>query len=268
MKPFLRWAGGKNWFLKEIENFIPQTIENYYEPFLGGGSVFLYLKSKGLLNNKCYLSDSNADLINTYKTIKKNLPELLLALKEFQNTEDYYYSIRNKSFDNNIENAAKFIFLNRTSFNGIYRVNKNGIYNVPYGKRNLKEIIDEDNLFKISKNLKKCYFSVGDFKKIKSKIRENDFVFFDPPYTVAHENNGFIHYNQSLFSWENQIQLANLIDEINLMNANYLVTNAAHKSIYELYELKGNLITLSRSSTIGGLGAKRANYNEIILKNY
>lgn len=268
MKPFLRWAGGKNWLIKELDNLLPPKIENYFEPFLGGGSVFLFLKSKGLVSKKLYLSDSNRDLINAYKVVKNNLPCLILAINEFSNTEQSYYSIRDKHFDNDVQNAAKFIYLNRTSFNGIYRVNKKGIYNVPYGRRKLREIIEEDVLFEISNNLKGCYFSVGDFKKIRNKVMENDFIFFDPPYTLAHENNGFIHYNQSLFSWKNQVQLAKLTSEITRRNAHFLLTNAAHSSIYNLYSKCGNINTLSRPSTIGGKGAKRTNYNEIALKNY
>lgn len=268
MKPFLRWAGGKNWLIKDLQAHLPDIIENYYEPFLGGGSVFFHLKSNNLINKKCYLSDTNEDLINTYRILKNNIKELLFVLNSFQNSEEFYYSLRNKVFDNNIENAAKFLYLNRTSFNGIYRVNRQGIYNVPFGKRNLKVLIDEDNLFEISNNLKGCYFSVRDFKKVKTKIAKDDFVFFDPPYTVAHENNGFIHYNQSLFSWKNQEQLAKLIDIITQKDAKIIITNAAHKSIYDLYLNKGNLITLSRASNIGGTGAKRTKYNEFLLKNY
>lgn len=268
MKPFLRWAGGKNWLLKNIDKHLPQEIENYYEPFLGGGSVFFHLKSNNLIKNKSYLSDTNADLINTYRTIKNNVEELISVLKDFENNEEFYYKIRQKIFDNEIENAAKFLYLNKTSFNGIYRVNSKGEYNVPYGKRNLKDLIEIENLFEVSNALKNTYFSIKDFKKIKKSIKEGDFIFFDPPYTVAHENNGFIHYNQSLFAWKNQIQLSNLLDEIKEKNANFLITNAAHRSIYDLYENKGNLLTLSRSSTIGGKGAARTKYNEILLKNY
>src|SRR5690554_116808 len=140
IKPFLRWAGGKNWFRKHIENFVPNQFENYYEPFLGGGSIFFYLKSKGLIKNKAYLSDSNKDLINTYRVIKNNLPELINHLSNHEDNEEEYYRMREENFENPIEKASQFIYLNRTSFNGIYRVNLNGKYNVPYGKRELKKI--------------------------------------------------------------------------------------------------------------------------------
>lgn len=268
VKPFLRWAGGKTWLTKYIENFIPNDFENYYEPFVGGGSMFLYLKSKGLIKKKAYLSDTNDELINSYKVIKKYPLELVTKLLKFKNDEKEYYQLRDKLFDNDLDKAARFIYLNKTSFNGIYRVNRQGVYNVPFGYRKTKDIFEVDNIINISKLFKNTFFGAQDFKKSCARIKKGDFIFLDPPYTVAHENNGFIHYNQSLFSWDNQMQLASLIDEINAKEAYYLVTNAAHKSIYDLYKDKGSLTTLSRASTIGGIGAQRTKYNEILLKNY
>ncbi|WP_281989858.1 DNA adenine methylase [Aquimarina aggregata] len=266
IKPFLRWAGGKNWLRKHIENFIPNQFENYYEPFLGGGSIFFYLKSKGLIKNKAYLSDTNKDLINTYRVIKNNLPELITHLSNHTDNEEEYYRIREEKFENPIEKAAQFIFLNKTSFNGIYRVNLNGKYNVPYGKKNLKNIYNFNHLKQISKILDKTYFSTQDFKVRCRQSNTNDFVFIDPPYTVAHENNGFIKYNQSIFSWKNQIQLAKITEDFENRGIHFLVTNAYHDSIKELYTT-GNQIPLTRSSTIGGKGATRTNYREIIITN-
>lgn len=266
IKPFLRWAGGKNWFRKHIENFVPNQFENYYEPFLGGGSIFFYLKSKGLIKNKAYLSDSNKDLINTYRVIKNNLPELINHLSNHVDNEEEYYRMREENFENPIEKASQFIYLNRTSFNGIYRVNLNGKYNVPYGKRELKKIYDFKHLEEISKILDKTYFSTQDFKDRCRQPNTDDFVFIDPPYTVAHENNGFIQYNQSIFSWKNQIQLAKITEDFENRGVHFLVTNAFHDSIRELYTT-GNQIPISRSSTIGGKGASRTNYREIIITN-
>lgn len=266
IKPFLRWAGGKNWFRKHIENFVPNQFENYYEPFLGGGSIFFYLKSKGLIKNKAYLSDSNKDLINTYRVIKNNLPELISHLSNHVDNEEEYYRMREENFENPIEKASQFIFLNRTSFNGIYRVNLNGKYNVPYGKRELKNIYDFKHLEEISEILDKTYFSTQDFKDRCRLPNTDDFVFIDPPYTVAHENNGFIQYNQSIFSWKNQIQLAKITEDFENRGVHFLVTNAYHDSIRELYTT-GNQIPISRSSTIGGKGASRTNYREIIITN-
>lgn len=266
VKPFLRWAGGKNWYTKFIENKLPEFFNDYYEPFLGGGSIFFYLKSKGLIKNKAFLSDSNPDLINTYLVIKNNIEELFVYLKEHIDTEAEYYRIRNLQTNNSIEMAARFLYLNKTSFNGIYRVNKNGQYNVPYGKRNLVDIYDYDHLREISKLLKNTYISSQDFKVRCKTIKQGDFVFIDPPYTVAHENNGFVQYNQSIFSWNNQIQLSTISKKLNEKGVHFIITNACHDSIKELYKT-GAQTPISRSSTIGGKGAKRTNYNEIIITN-
>lgn len=266
VKPFLRWAGGKNWLTKHIEAYLPGSFDNYFEPFLGGGSIFFYLKSKGLIKNKAYLSDSNKELINTYKVIKSNPKDLILSLKTHIDNEEEYYKMRSMEFDNPIEQAAKFLFLNKTSFNGIYRVNQEGKYNVPYGKRNLKTLYDFEHIIEISELFDKTYFSTSDFKNKCRKVETNDFVFIDPPYTVAHENNGFVQYNQSIFSWKNQIQLSRLSKKLDEKNAHFLITNAYHQSIKEIYT-NGIQIPISRSSTIGGKGAKRSQYKEILITN-
>lgn len=266
VKPFLRWAGGKNWYTKFIEAELPESFNDYYEPFLGGGSVFFYLKSKGLIKKKAFLSDSNADLINTYKVIKNNLEELFIYLREHVDSEDEYYRIRNLQTKNPIEMAARFLYLNKTSFNGIYRVNRNGEYNVPYGRRNLVNLYNYEHLKEVSSLLENTYISCQDFKVRCRSIKTSDLVFIDPPYTVAHENNGFVQYNQSIFSWNNQIQLSKISRKINEKGAFFIITNACHDSIKELYKT-GMQTQIARSSTIGGKGAKRANYNEIIITN-
>lgn len=266
VKPFLRWAGGKTWLTKHISNFIPNDFNNYFEPFIGGGAIFLHLKSNGYIKNKAYLSDTNPELINAYRVIKSNPEDLIKILQTLKNTEEDYYRIRRELFDNNLEKAAKFIYLNKTSYNGIYRVNSNGEYNVPYGHRQSKNLFEFDNILRVSELFKGVFFSVSDFKKKCLQSKTNDFVFLDPPYTVAHENNGFIQYNQSLFSWENQIELSQIIDVLNHRNTNFVLTNALHESIDNLYQV-GNKCTMSRASNIGGRGAKRTNYNEIIISN-
>lgn len=266
VKPFLRWAGGKNWYTKHIENQLPSQFNDYYEPFLGGGSIYFYLKSRGYIKNKSYLSDSNSDLITTYKVIKNNLRELIMILDTHFDSEEEYYRMRNLTPEDPIEVAAKFLYLNKTSFNGIYRVNKNGDYNVPYGRRGLTLLYDYEHLKSISKLLDKTYFSCQDFKQRCKTVKRNDLVFIDPPYTVAHENNGFIQYNQSIFSWNNQIQLSEISQRFDEVGAHFIITNACHDSIKELY-ITGEQTPISRSSTIGGKGAKRTNYNEIIITN-
>ncbi len=266
LRPFLRWAGGKNWFTKKIEHYLPCDFNNYYEPFLGGGAVFFYLKSKGFIKNKAYLSDSNADLINSYRVLKDKKKSLFSLLKKQVDNEDEYYRIRSEEYLDPIERAAQFIYLNKTSFNGIYRVNKSGKYNVPYGKRNLQQLYDFQHLNKVSEALKNTFLSTQDFKDRCKTIKKGDFAFIDPPYTVAHENNGFIHYNQSIFSWENQKQLSLLTSSLDQRGVKFIVTNAYHDCIKEIYVV-GKQERISRASTIGGIGATRAKYNEIIITN-
>lgn len=266
IKPFLRWVGGKSWLTKYIEEFLPSEFNNYYEPFLGGGAIFFYLKSKGFIKNKAYLSDSNGELINAYRVIKSNTSELIKILEKQKDSEDEYYLVRSQIFDNPIENAAKFIYLNRTSFNGIYRVNRQGKYNVPYGKRNLKTMYDFDHFYEISKMLEKTYLSQSDFKNRCRQIGVNDFVFLDPPYTVAHETTGFIQYNQALFSWKNQMQLAKIAQTLDDKNAYFVITNAYHQSIKDMY-INCRQIPVTRYSTVGGVGAKRASYKELLITN-
>jgi len=262
-KPFLRWAGGKRWLSKHIESIPKLEINNYHEPFLGGGSVFFHLENY----KTAYLSDLNSDLINAYNCIKKNPNEIILLLSDYKNTEDEYYKIRKTIFKSNIEEAAKFIYLNKTSFNGIYRVNKEGIFNVPYGFRKNIDLIDKENLLVVSKKLKRTKILHQDFSKIEKNIQKSDLVFLDPPYTVAHENNGFIAYNQKIFSIEDQKKLSLLVEKIKDIGAYYIMTNAKHDAIKEIYKSIDQPIVLSRKSTVGGKGAKREIYNEYIFSN-
>lgn len=267
IKPFLRWAGGKTWLTKEIDNYLPDSFNNYFEPFIGGGSIYINLKSRNIIQNYSYLSDINKDLINAYRIIKKYPKELVEDLEKHRNESDYYYKMRSAIFANPIEQASRFIYLNRTSFNGIYRENMNGIYNVPYGNKHYAELFDTENILELSSLFKKSYFSIGDFKQKLNKIQPRDLVFIDPPYTVAHGNNGFIKYNQKIFSWKDQIRLNEFIGFIKEKGAYFIMTNAYHESILELFSDHGDISVLSRYSVVGGKMAKREKYKEIILSN-
>lgn len=267
VKPILRWAGGKSWLLKDIDKFLPLKFNNYYEPFLGGGALFIHLKCSNRIKQKAFLSDQNHNLINTYKVIKNKPNPLIEVLKEFKNNKDFYYYIREQKYTNKIQLAAQFIFLNRTSFNGIYRVNLKGEYNVPFGFKSYKTLFDYDNLLKLSQIFNNTLFDSCDFEKILEDVKKGDLVFLDPPYTVAHENNGFIKYNQKIFTWEDQIRLANFIQKLKLKKALFIMTNAAHPSVGNLFKGIGKRQTLKRYSVVGGKGAKRQEINEYIFTN-
>lgn len=263
VKPFLRWAGGKNWLVKHLNKIIGNIqFENYHEPFLGGGAIFFALEP----SKQSYLSDLNEELIDTYLALKTDPKRVIEALKVYENTEDFYYRIRDRESTEPAEKAARFIYLNQTSFNGIYRVNQQGKYNVPYGYRS-KPFLEECKILEASESLRKATITCGDFTSNKQTIQERDLVFLDPPYTVSHNNNGFIKYNQKLFSIDDQKRLSKFIDEIKAQGAYYILTNAAHPEIGKIFD-KGDLqLELSRASLIGGEKAKRGQTTEYIFTN-
>lgn len=261
-KPFLRWAGGKTWLVKYLHTLLPSHFNNYHEPFLGGGAIFLSIKPKGI----SYLSDLNNDLIQTYDTLKTNVDDVISYLKQYENSEEFYYRIRDTEYTCKVQNAAKFIYLNQTSFNGIYRVNLKGKYNVPYGYRS-KNFLEEDNLRLVSKSLKNANLFHSDFDILKSNVKEKDLVFIDPPYTVSHNQNGFIKYNQKLFSLDDQYRLSTMVDTIKSRGAYYILTNAAHSTILEIFDKKDKMLELSRANLIGGNNAKRGQTTEYIFTN-
>jgi DNA adenine methylase len=264
MDSFLRWAGGKKWLAKIISDHIPITFSNYHEPFLGGGSVFFSID----IPNEAFLSDINYDLILTFNQIKYNVDNVIPALKEFKNEESEYYRIRKLTLEDNNLRAAQFIYLNKTSFNGIYRVNRQGQYNVPYGYKYGTDFIQEEKLTSASKKLSKSTITCCGFETALTNVKKNDFVFIDPPYTVAHYNNGFIKYNQTLFSLEDQYKLADSLRKITKVGAYFILTNAFHPKIKEIFGGVGDFISLSRPSLIGGKGATRQVIEEYIIKNF
>lgn len=261
-KPFLRWAGGKKWLIKYLPEILNGLQFNkYYEPFLGGGAIFFEINPK-----QAQISDLCVPLIETYQQIQLNPQAVIEALKNFNNTEEDYYNIRGLQLSNPIERAARFIYLNHTSFNGIYRENSRGEYNVPYGFKK-EYLIDEKRICDASFALQGVEIRVQDFESIRESISKGDLVFLDPPYTVSHNDNGFVEYNQKIFKLEDQERLANLIDTIKEKGAFYILTNAAHKKIEEIFEKGDKKLTLSRASTIGGANAKRETIKEFIFTN-
>lgn len=263
-RPFLRWTGSKTWFVKEYcDNLRKLNFNDYHELFLGGGSVFFNIQPK----NQSFLYDLNDELINTYLELRDNPDAVIFALRRFKNSEEEYYKVRAMKCRTNYTKAARFIFLNKTSFNGIYRVNSKGNYNVPYGKREKVDILNLENLLLVSKELKKATIINSDFETSLQSIKKNDLIYIDPPYTVAHENNGFIEYNSKLFSWEDQRRLLELIQTIDEIGAYYILSNAEHYSIRDLYKETGEIFATSRYSKVGGRLKTRGMFNEVIITN-
>ena len=199
---------------------------------MGGGSIFFSLDH----NKKSYLSDANQELITTYIQVRDNASEVIKLLSDFKNTEEDYYRIRDEFVPQTpVEQASRFIYLNQTSYNGLYRVNRNGRYNVPYGFRK-NWTYDSDRILQASIKLKNTRIEAGDFEINKHRIKRHDLVFLDPPYTVSHNHNGFIEYNRNLFSLEDQNRLNEYIDYIKRKDAYYILTNAAHEAIYHIFD--------------------------------
>lgn len=262
--PFLRWTGSKKWFIKnELDIVLPSRFNNYHECFLGSGAVFFSIDP----SKRSYLNDVNSNLIETYMEVRDHLDRVIKTLKTFKNSEEDYYRIRSKKFLRPHTRAAQFIYLNRCSFNGIYRVNSNGGYNVPYGKRINVDIVTEDNLKLVSQRLQNTVIDCSDFNERLDRVNENDLVFIDPPYTVAHENNGFIEYNQKLFSWDDQLRLKQFIEEVVARGAYFILTNASHDSILDLYQNLGKITKVSRHCQVGGRNKTRGNFNELVICN-
>jgi len=266
MTPFLKWAGGKRWFVQQYSHLLPKNYNRYIEPFLGSGSVYFYLKPKRAL-----LGDSNLDLINTYNGIKENWYEIekLLERHQLNHCDDYYYEVRDKEIPNDpIHRAARMIYLNRTCFNGIYRVNLKGKFNVPRGTRNTV-LFKEDNFEATAQLLRNTKIIEDDFENLIKKARKNDFIFADPPYTVRHNNNGFIKYNEKLFSWSDQERLAWSLIKAKLRGAIIISTNANHDSLRDLYKDQGfQFIEISRYSSISANSSSRKNFEELVILSY
>ena len=263
--PFLKWAGGKRWFVKKHLNFLPENFNTYIEPFIGSGAIFFKLQPQHAVIN-----DVNSNLMNVYKTIKLNPTAIVDRLTQHHahHSKEYYYSIINHIFKDPIDQAAQFIYLNRTCFNGIYRVNLKGEFNVPIGTKT-QVLLENDNFLQISECLSKAQILNQDFETVIELAQEGDFIFADPPYTVSHNNNGFIKYNENLFSWDDQIRLYESLKRAHRRKVKILCTNANHKSIHELYKEKYFLKNVvSRFSSISGKNSSRNQYEEIIIRNY
>lgn len=262
--PFLKWAGGKRWLVSAFPELFPHSFNTYIEPFLGSGAVFFHLTPA-----KAILSDTNAELINTYEAIQldwRSIARELRVLHE-NHSQDLYYEIRKKSYKSKSKRAAKFIYLNRTCWNGLYRVNLKGEFNVPIGtKENV--ILGSDNFKEVSKILKNTKLIVSDFQEVIDASNKNDFLFIDPPYTVRHNLNGFVKYNDKLFSWDDQIRLRDTIENAVSRGVKVLLTNANHESVKELYKGIGEMIAVERQSVISGNAANRGKYSELIVKTY
>jgi DNA adenine methylase len=262
LKPFLKWPGGKRWLIHKGKSLLPTKISGrYVEPFLGGGSIFFYLRPAIAL-----LSDINIDLINTYSGVKTDFSRVssILSLHQTNHSKDYYYKIRSEDFKDLFLISARFIYLNRTCFNGIYRVNRNGKFNVPLGNKK-SVLLPDDNWEAWSSALQSAQLLAIDFESVIDQTEKGDFLFVDPPYTIHHNNNGYIQYNEVLFSWEDQLRLADALHRARKRRVKILMTNANHDCIHGLYKSPFKKLTMARFSSVSAKSKGRNSFEELIV---
>lgn len=294
LKPILKWAGGKAQLLDEISNIYPTslgiTIRRYVEPFVGGGAVLFDVLSKYNLE-EVYISDINAELINLYKIVRDQPNDLIFLLNTYQNEywpldeekrKIYYYNkraefntlIANQKSTQGIYSAALFVFLNRTCFNGLYRANKQGLFNVPKGNQKNPLICNEKNILAVSTALKNVNIVCDDYSASKQYIDKNTLVYLDPPYRPLKGRNSFISYTEKEFNDDSQYELSKFIEEINSMGAYIIMSNSDPKNIdhedeffdemYANYDI--NRILAKRR--INRNAEERGYITELLIKNY
>ena len=262
---FLKWAGGKNWFVKYLPTIIPETFhyDRFVDPFVGGGSVFFSLNPPAAL-----LADINSELITTYQAVRDNcnLVKRYLRRHMANHSESYYYQIRESSCKSPSTIAARMIYLNHTCFNGIYRVNKEGKFNVPIGVNNLA-FFDSNYLDEKSNMLQNKEITCKTYLETIKETGPGDFLFCDPPYAVKDDENRFVGYTKNLFSWDDQVQLANSLQAAAQRGVAILETNVYHPSVVELYRDIPNthFRVISRYTSISGIRTARTQYQEMII---
>jgi DNA adenine methylase len=256
--PLLKWPGGKRLFLKHILPLLPESFNDYYEPFFGGGALFFALEPRSAV-----LSDNNPDLMNCYGQVRDRCEEVIAALQEFKNTKEDYYRIRQTEPEEEVLRAARFIYLLTLSFNGIYRVNLKGKFNVPYGYKTHLTPHDEKRIRRVSSKLASAELRCADFEKAVASATEGDLVYLDPPYTLSHQNNGFLKYNSKIFSWKDQIRLSKVATDLANRGCKVIVSNADHEAINQLYgDFK--VETFQRASVIAASSQYRRQMRECI----
>lgn len=260
-KPLFRWPGGKRALLRHLLPLLPKTFKRYYEPFFGGGAVFFALQHKTAV-----LSDTNPDLINCYVQVRDRPDEVIAYLNRLRNTEQDYYRIRDKVPEDSLARAARLIYLAALSFNGIYRLNSSGTFNVPYGYRTYLQPCDPVKIKAVSQSLSSAKLYCHDFELSVASAKEGDLIYVDPPYTVAHGNNGFLKYNAKIFSWSDQIRLATLVKDLTKRGCYVIISNADHPSIHELYN-GFKLKKVKRPSIIAASANNRRQTTECIFYN-
>ena len=290
-KPFLKWAGGKGQLINTFEEMFPTELTNgkiktYIEPFVGGGAILFHVLQNYKIE-KAYINDINKELINCYRCIKTDVQSVISKLEKIENEyltsenrNDYFYKIRNRYNEIHLnghydfEKCADFIFLNKTCFNGLYRVNSKGNFNVPHGRYKNPLICNKENLKLCSNLLQKVEISFGDYKSVLQFADKNTFVYFDPPYRPLLENSSFVNYDKAGFTDKNQVELANEFKELNNKKCLLMLSNSDPKNkdkkdnffddLYKDFDIK----RIEAKRMINCQASKRGNVTEIVVRNY
>jgi DNA adenine methylase len=262
-RPILKWAGGKQWLVPLADALLPETFNGrYYEPFFGGGAVYFALRPA-----RATLSDANRELVVMYEAVRSDAEAVIDVLRQFPNTKEFFEKLRDESPTDLSTRAARLIFLNKTAFNGLYRVSRTGRFNVPYGRYAHPTICNEPRLRHASAALKGVSLSSQPFTRILGHARAGDFAYLDPPYITTHTNNGFLKYNAHLFSWRDQLKLADQVRALDSRGVRVVVSNADHSDVRSLY---GGLygFSVGRRSAIGGGMDYRGRVRELLVTNF
>ena len=266
--PIVKWIGGKRQLMFELLKNMPENYNRYFEPFIGGGALFFELQP-----DNAYTSDMNEELINLYQVVRDNVGELITDLQKHDISKEYFMEIRNidrtEEYENwsDVKKASRFIYLNRTCFNGMYRVNSKGEFNVPFGHYKNPRILDENNLINCSNLLQRTEIKHADFSEILKKVKKGDFVYFDPPYVPLSETSSFTSYTKDGFDMDMQFKLRDVCDELDTMGVKFLLSNSDTKLVNELYE-NYNIKKVFASRQINANADGRGKITEVLVRNY
>lgn len=269
--PVLKWVGGKRQLIETFSPLLPKKITSYCEPFVGGGALLFHLQP-----NIAYVNDINTDLICVYTVIKNNVNELIEELKQYKNDSDFYYAVRDWDRDkikycslSEVERAARILFLNKTCYNGLYRVNNAGEFNSPFGNYQKPNIVNEPVLRAVSAyfNAATVHFSCLDYMEVLTNLKKGTFVYLDPPYDPVSETSSFTGYSKGGFSKEDQVRLRQCCDDLNKRGIKFMLSNSATPFIMEQYAAY-NITIVQAKRAINSVGSKRGDVDEVVVRNY
>lgn len=264
-RPFLKWAGGKSKLIEQYIPYFPRNFQTYYEPFLGGGAVFFHLQPKNAV-----ITDINSELTNAYRCVRDNLEQLITLLEKHQqrHNKEYYYQVRSQLANTQLERAARLIYLNKTCFNGLYRENSRGEFNVPIGKYNNPSICNSNLLYAVSDVLQSAQIEVRPFEAILDYAKtEQDFVYFDPPYYPLSPTSNFTAYSRYSFNEKHQVLLRDVFLELDKRGVKVMLSNSNCPFVRELYS-RFNINEISASRAINSNAEKRGKIIEVLITSY